>query len=332
MLKKMFQGTPAPVADAAPPSPEMPPEVPADVAPAASAEALFDGRLEALEQRLAGMDALEDRLARTEQTLQNRTNELNRLKYNATLVSRTMESVFRAMFGRSLQDFAGIHDGERCFVIGNGPSLNKIDMTRLAHEITLGSNRAFLGFEQWGFVYNYWMLQDRVLAEQNAAEIAERMPAEVVKFLPYTILKHFDVSKLENLVPVHLDYTRQCTFSNDPSALHEGFTVTVGLLQIAAIMGCRQIILVGADHNYPIPDENVNADRKWSGKGLETHFSAAYTNHENGQVWEMPDVEKMNRAYDAAARWAEENGIEILNATPGSKLNSFPKVDYDSLF
>ena len=55
----------------------------------------------------------------------------------------------------------------------------------------------------------------------------------------------------------------------------------------------------------------MNADRKWSGKGLETHFSAAYTNHENGQVWEMPDVVKMNRAYDAAAKWAEENGINI---------------------
>ena len=289
-------------------------------------------RLEALESKLAEMDDMAARLTKAEKTLQARTNELNKLKYNATLVSRTMESVFRSMFGRSLQDFVGIHEGERCFVIGNGPSLNKIDMTRLRTEITMGSNRAFLGFEQWGFVYNYWMLQDRVLADQNADEIAEQMPDEVVKFLPYTIIKHFDVSKLQNMVPVHLDYTRQCTFSNDPSALHEGFTVTVGLLQIAAIMGCKQIILVGTDHNYPIPKENVNADRKWSGKGLETHFSAAYTNHENGQVWEMPDVVKMNRAYDAAAKWAEENGIEILNATPGSKLNSFPKVDYDSLF
>ncbi|MGI3170752.1 6-hydroxymethylpterin diphosphokinase MptE-like protein [Pseudooceanicola sp. C21-150M6] len=289
-------------------------------------------RLERAERRLDQVGALEEKIGALENSLRNRGFEINKLKYQATLANRTMESAFRAIFGRSLNEFVDIHKGERCFVVGNGPSLNKIDMTRLKSEITLGSNRAFLGFPKWGFSYNYWMVQDRILADQNADEFAEKIPADTVKFIPYTILKYFNVSNLKNVVPVHLDYTKQCTFSNDPSGLHEGFTVTVGLLQIAAIMGCRQIILVGADHNYPIPESNVNSDRKWSGEGLQTHFSEDYTNHQNGQVWEMPDVVKMTKAYDAAAKWAEENGIEILNASPGSKLNSFPKVSYDSLF
>jgi uncharacterized Rossmann fold enzyme len=276
--------------------------------------------------------ALEERVADLEKSLKFRGFDINTLRYKDTLLDRTMESIFRILFGRTLQDFQGIHSGKRCFVVGNGPSLNQIDMTLLRDEITLGSNRAFLGFEKWGFVYDYWMVQDRILADQNADEFCEKLPDEVVKFIPYTILKHFNVAKLNNAVPVHMDYTKQCSFSNDPAGLHEGFTVTVGLLQIAAIMGFEKIYLVGVDHNYQIPDDNVNEDRKWSGQGLSNHFSEEYTNHSNGQVWEMPDIVKMTKAYDAAAKWAQENGIEILNATPNTKLESFPKVDFESLF
>lgn len=286
----------------------------------------------ALGEARSEIDVLKGRIESLESTLKFRGYDINRMKYKDTLLDRTMESVFRILFGRTLQDFQGIHAGKRCFVVGNGPSLNQIDMTRLKDEITLGSNRAFLGFEKWGFAYNYWMVQDRILAEQNADEFCERLPDEVVKFVPYTILKHFNVSKLTNGVPVHMDYTKQCSFSNDPSGLHEGFTVTVGLLQIAAIMGFEKIYLVGVDHNYEIPTDNVNDDKKWSGAGLSNHFSEEYTNHANGQIWEMPDIVKMTKAYDAAAQWASENGIEILNATPGTKLESFPKVDFDSLF
>lgn len=287
---------------------------------------------EALEQSHQKIQDLEGRLAALEKSVTHRGFDINTLKYKDTLLDRTMESVFRILFGRTLQDFKGIHAGKRCFIVGNGPSLNDIDMTLLKDEITLGSNRAFLGFEKWGFAYNYWMVQDRILADQNADEFCERLPDEVVKFVPYTILKHFNVAKLNNAVPVHMDYTKQCSFSNDPAALHEGFTVTVGLLQIAAIMGFEKIYMVGVDHNYQIPDGNVNDDRKWSGAGLSNHFSEEYTNHSNGQVWEMPDIVKMTKAYDAAAKWAQENGIEILNATPNTKLESFPKVDFNSLF
>lgn len=278
------------------------------------------------------IETLEKRIGELEERLKFRGFDINKLKYKDTLLDRTLESVFRIMFGSSLQDYQGIHKGKRCFVVGNGPSLNQIDMTLLKDEITMGSNRAFLGFEKWGFSYDYWMVQDRILADQNADEFCERLSDDIVKFVPYTILKHFDNSKLKNAVPVHMDYTKQCSFSNDPAALHEGFTVTVGLLQIAAIMGFEKIYLVGVDHNYEIPTDNVNEDRKWSGQGLSNHFSEEYTNHANGQVWEMPDIVKMTKAYDAAASWAAENGIEILNATPGTKLESFPKVDFNSLF
>ncbi len=275
---------------------------------------------------------LEETVKTLEKAVQNRTNEINKLKYKSVLSDRTFESLFRGIYGRSLHDFVGRHTGERCFVVGNGPSLNKIDMTRLKDEVTLGANRAFIGFEKWGFSYDYWMVQDRILADQSANEFCENLPKEMIKFIPYTILRHFDTARLDNVVPFHLDYTQQCSFSNDPFSLHEGFTVTVGLLQVAAIMGFTKIVLVGVDHSYQIPTKNVNDDKKWSGQGLSNHFSEDYTNFQNGQVWEMPDIDKMTRAYEAAATWSQENGIEIVNASPGTHLDAFPKVEFESLF
>ncbi len=275
---------------------------------------------------------LEESVRKLEKEIQKRNEEISKLKYKSVLSDRTFESLFRGIYGRSLHDFAGRHAGERCFVVGNGPSLNKIDISRLRDEITLGANRAFIGFEKWGFSFDYWMVQDRILANQSADEFCDNLPKEMIKFIPYTILRHFDIARLDNVVPFNLDYTQQCSFSNDPSALHEGFTVTVGLLQVAAIMGFTKIVLVGVDHNYQIPKRNVNDDKKWSGEGLSNHFSEDYTNSKNGQVWEMPDIDRMIRAYEAAAVWARKNGIEIVNASPGTHLEAFPKVEFEGLF
>ena len=48
----------------------------------------------------------------------------------------------------ALQD---IHKGERCFIIGNGPSLKQTDLTKLKNEYTFGLNRIYLAFPEMGF-------------------------------------------------------------------------------------------------------------------------------------------------------------------------------------
>ncbi len=258
--------------------------------------------------------------------------ELDVLKQRAALNTQELNGVFRSMFHASLADFAGRHAGGRCFVIGNGPSLKQIDMSLLKNEITLGSNRVFLGFDDWGYNVNYWMVQDEILVSQNADQMSEELPDDIVKFVPFSLLKYFDVSKMQNLVPVNLDYSKRCTFSDSPDELHEGYTVTVGLLQIAAVMGFKQIVLIGVDHNYNIPASHVNSDGKWTGEGLGNHFSDDYARSNAGQVWEVPYIDLMTKSYGAAATWAREHGVDVVNATPDTNLQTFQKVPFESLF
>jgi len=52
---------------------------------------------------------------------------------------------------RKLAALKDSHKGERCFLIGNGPSLRQTDLTLLKNEFTFGFNRIFLAAEELNF-------------------------------------------------------------------------------------------------------------------------------------------------------------------------------------
>ncbi len=56
-----------------------------------------------------------------------------------------------------------IHRGERCFVVGNGPSLKVDDLDKLVGEITFASHRIFLDFEQTQWWPTYYAMCDAVV-------------------------------------------------------------------------------------------------------------------------------------------------------------------------
>jgi hypothetical protein len=57
-------------------------------------------------------------------------------------------SPLRRQSMRRLAALKDVHRGERCFIIGNGPSLKKTDLSRLSGEFTFGMNRFYLLFDE----------------------------------------------------------------------------------------------------------------------------------------------------------------------------------------
>jgi hypothetical protein len=143
-----------------------------------------------------------------------------------------------------LEEFRDRHRGQRCFVVGNGPSLNQIDMGRLKNEITFGSNRCYMGFPDWGYEFSYWGVYDALQIEEYGPEYEQNVPAGPVKFFPW---HYWPLLSLENACPVNMDWPRSGPreFSTDPARLIVGYSVTFMLLQVAALMGCDPIYLVG---------------------------------------------------------------------------------------
>ena len=59
-----------------------------------------------------------------------------------------------------LSAYRDIHKGRRCFILANGPSLRKADLSHLKNEITIGMNRMYLSEKELGFVPSYIVVHD----------------------------------------------------------------------------------------------------------------------------------------------------------------------------
>lgn len=222
-----------------------------------------------------------------------------------------------------LSDLKDIHRGERCFLIGNGPSLRKTDLTKLRGEFTIGMNRLFLGFEELGFETSYYLTLNDLVVEQSAEQIrALGMP----KLISWRSRKWLNPAP--DLMYIHSTYTGP-KFSGDICGrVWEGGTVTYVGLQLAFHLGFEQVILIGVDHSYSAqgkPNETVISE------GDDTdHFHPGYFG--KGMRWQLPDLENWERSYRMAKACYEAAGRQVLDATIGGKLKVFEKVDYDSLF
>lgn len=225
---------------------------------------------------------------------------------------------------RALAGFRNQHKGQRCFIIGNGPSLQNTNLNLLQGEYTFGLNRIYLLFEELGFKTSFLVAVNDLVLEQCASEI---QALEIPRFLTWRARRFF--SQDPNIFYVDSDFTGTEQFCPDATRrLFEGFTVTFVAMQIAFHMGFQDVILVGVDHNFKTHG-TPNAVVVSQGED-PNHFSGAYFG--KGFRWQLPDLEGSERAYHMARDSYQQAGRRILDATVGGKLTIFPKVEFESLF
>ena len=222
-----------------------------------------------------------------------------------------------------LRGFKDRHKGQRCFIIGNGPSLRDMDLSPLREEYTFGLNRIYLLFSEIGFTTTYLVSVNYLVIEQCADEIsALSMP----KFIAWHAR---DVINLDQNIVFIRSCPRGLGFSTNPSrCIWEGATVTYVAMQLAYYMGFSQVILIGVDHNFATegPPHKVVVSQGDD----PNHFSSGYFGR--GFRWQLPDLEMSEKAYSLAREAFARAGREILDATVGGKLQVFPKIAYESLF
>jgi Protein of unknown function DUF115 len=216
------------------------------------------------------------------------------------------------------------HAGERCFIIGNGPSLRRTDLTKLKGEFTFGLNRIYLIFSELGFATSCLVSVNELVLEQC---VSEMKALDLPKYLTWRS-RHWFADDLQ-AVFVDTDFTGPEDFSRNASGrIFEGFTVTYVALQLAFYMGFSDVILIGVDHNFTTQGP---ANQAVVSQGDDpNHFSPNYFGA--GFKWQLPDLEGSERAYRLARQAFESDGRRVLDATVDGKLTIFPKVDYNSLF
>ncbi len=223
-----------------------------------------------------------------------------------------------------LRQYENTHQNERCFIIGNGPSLRSTDLSRLLDEFTFGLNRIYLLFPELGFTTSYLVSVNDLVLEQCAAEMqALALP----RFITWR--SRFWFKPDPQLIYLDTDFTGPENFCRKLTGrIFEGFTVTYVALQLAFHMGFKEAILVGVDHNFVTQGA---ANKEVISQGDDpNHFSPDYFGR--GFRWQLPDLAGSERAYTLAREAYAQAGRRILDATIGGKLSIFKKVDYAALF
>lgn len=218
--------------------------------------------------------------------------------------------------------------GKRCFILGNGPSLMKCQLSNLKDEITIASNGIFLIFDKMGFKPTFLTVEDGLVAEDRADELNHI--TGITKIYPYDLAKWLKQDNDSIYCNFFRGFKDMPRFSkNFAKKVFWGGTVSYLNLQLAYYLGCNEIYLIGFDHNYkvkdPIDKEVIVSQRK-----DENHFHPGYFGP--GYRWHDPKVWRMELAYTVARKFFEDHNIKVSNATVGGKLEVFKRVDYNSLF
>ncbi len=230
-----------------------------------------------------------------------------------------------------LSQFHNIHKGERCFIVGTGPSLLLSDVEKLKGEYTFGVNSCLTMYDKTEWRATYYGIVD-----SHAVEImGDRLKSEEIPIFFYTDIDAVYDGK--NGIPFPKDDSAnmmtdtflrklfpkkypETDFSPDiTKVVYTGKSVVYAMLQIAAYMGFSEIYLLGVDCNYAQPkmySDNVtylDHKTKWTKEKLQ----------KNGN--------QMLPQFEIAKSFADRNGFTIYNATRGGALESFPRVNLDDI-
>lgn len=223
-----------------------------------------------------------------------------------------------------------LHKGRRGFVIGNGPSLNMRDLTKLKNEVTIAANKIYLSFSETEWRPQYVTVCDSLVWKKIKHSLHNHYDTV---FVPST----FDTTEcladcisyryLGNSVKAD-GSANSDAFSTDLAiGAYGGYSVTYDNLQLAVHLGLNPIYLLGCDHYYAgetckTPDVPVSANSI-------NHFSSEYRTA--GEQVNPAPINLMTTAYAIASEFTSKHGVSIVNATRGGHLDVFERADLDAV-
>jgi hypothetical protein len=242
-----------------------------------------------------------------------------------------------------LSSLRGAYHGQRCFVMGNGPSLNQTALNKLANDYVWGANRCYLLFDQIEWRPAFFIAVDTRVVPDNAQEFTD-LAAEL-KSTKFFFPCHYRWERTLNSAPNIYWYNE---IPLDDENLPDGYfsthiesyaysvrTVTIAALQIAAYLGFNPIYLIGCDTTYNLPKavRFEDSDQELIVSTADTdinHFRPDYFG--TGKKYHQPHPERMIFAYQQSKQVCDRLGVKVYNATIGGMLEVFPRVDFNTLF
>lgn len=263
--------------------------------------------------------------------LLKRIKDYTRLKSNALLKAN-----------KELKDK---YKGKRCFVVGNGPSLKKMDLTPLKNEFTFCVNMIYKTDqvdvlnpdfyseieplnELLAFPKDHELYLDNYYKEINKNIIERFNPicffrSEYAPIIKTKGIKDDSIYYVESLRPLNDSMDIHNRVYGDltmPNSFMDG--VIYNAVNACVYMGFSEIYIIGCDMNHILT-------------GGETH---AYDNDETVERTRRTNKQNALGLYKALIRWeivddfCKKNGVKLFNAGIDSMVDNIRPVKFSNLF
>jgi hypothetical protein len=231
------------------------------------------------------------------------------------------------------------YKGERVFLIGNGPSINKTPLYLLADEYKMCFNHFSVMLERLNWHPEFFLTSDNLVLSDIIKDFSNIIPLTKYSFFPGV---HFrgdnyikEIEKYKNAFwTIHLHGKG---FTDDLPKIYPGGSVIYEGIQILKYLGFNEIYLIGVDMNYRIHksaklinskgidiqsqnnDDPNHFDPRYFGKGKKYHQPKKYV------------IENTIKDLSYIADKITNNDFRIINIGFDSKLDVFPKEEFSSV-
>jgi hypothetical protein len=240
-------------------------------------------------------------------------------------------------------DLNGAYSGKRAFVLGTGPSLSLLDLSRIKDEVTFGLNSFYRHkiASSWSPTFYClndpsWFMQDGKCGPMN------KYLSEIQSICSGSTFLVSLTAARESVMTGQLPPTRTRLVSfagYEPGdfiwqprldrSLPAAYNIVHSVILEAMALGCNPIYVLGCDQDINVftftwkhfyqeskEEEQIIA-------GCQQSFDESeYYHHTYGLRFAYNDLLRISKQWD----------FKIYNATRGGGLQSFERVDYDSLF
>ncbi|MCR5691335.1 MAG: DUF115 domain-containing protein, partial [Eubacterium sp.] len=141
------------------------------------------------------------------------------------------------------------HQGERCFLIGNGPSLNGKDLDLLVDEFTFGTNMVYKIFDQTDWRPSFHCVSDSIYASKLGSELYEKVKSPL--FTTERTYRRMKKKPVDTTYIHTIQSERYKVKGNIQTYCMVKATVLSLATEIAFHMGFKEIYLLGVDCTNP---------------------------------------------------------------------------------
>lgn len=222
-------------------------------------------------------------------------------------------------YNPGIKKYRNKHKKQRCFIIGNGPSLRIEDLDILYHneEICMGVNSIYELYPRTKWRPDYYFSEDtRFVDNKEYLPAIKDMSIYKGVFIGDRGEAEIDEKKVEVVhVQTIINKSKPAKFSHDLTKVaYFSSTVLYFCIQMAVYMGFSEIYLLGVDFT--------------GGKnGTWTKYKNFHGVYDGGVLANQI----VYQGYLAAKREEEKGDFRIYNATRGGELELFERVPFDSL-